>query len=183
MGILAGIVGVGLLAALAFFFWPEKQAVRQVIAPYKSFLNTTPAELSTDGTWIRVKDQTTLANKKGGLVWLEFTTLDSVTTSEKALYMNRWVQNFDGLSVITVFSGPEEERLGSSEAEVRRHFKGKRTNQLIYFDSNGTTTKSFEITQFPSSYLIDKEGNVVWEGKRNENLTLAEMKIKEETAK
>ena len=181
LGIVGGILGLGLILGLAFFLWPESKEVRAVKAPFKSFLNAKPTEITTGGEWIRVNDRTTLADKKGSVVWLEFTTLKSASSSEKSSHFRRWSENFGGsdFSIITIFSGPKEEELGSSIRDVRSHFKGQRTPQLVLFDTDGTTFDAYGINRFPTSYLINKEGVVVWEGMNNQNLTAAEMKLKE----
>ena len=182
LGIAGGVIALVLACGLGYFLWPEAKKPRVVAAPFKSFLNAQPTEIAPGGVWIRVRDETTLAAQKGNVVWLEFTTLESMESSEKKSYLRRWANNFKGknFSIITIFSGPKEELMGSSESQVRSHFRGQQTPQLVMFDKDGKTCEAYGIDQnFPTSYLINQEGVVVWEGMRNQNLTAAETKLME----
>ena len=92
-----------------------------------------------------------------------------------APHMQTWHEQWaeKGLVVISVENGPQSP-LAALEARVRA---GTLTHPVLH-DRDGRNTVLFAVQGFPSAYLIDRNGKVVWEGVPFRDVAALEAKVK-----
>lgn len=155
---LLGVLG---LAAVAAFALPACGQSKDSLA--RELAGKKPPELDlTGGTWFNAPGDTlSLAASLGKVVYLEFGFPTCPGCRFMAPYMQRWHEQWGekGLVVISVENGPQTP-ITSVEARVRA---GTVTHPLLH-DRDGRNTILFGIEGFPSAYLLDRNGKVVWEG-------------------
>ena len=175
-----GVVTVG--AVLGFMFWPEKKPVKTVYPDFKSLLQQPPISFSDDVDWL-ANEAGSLASLKGKVVWLEFNYTENYAYRTRAKMLVKWHDTFspEGLQIIHVVNGALDADLNASEADIRSVIRRTQPRYAMLLDPVGATSKKYEIRRYPTSYLISREGIVVWEGIRN--YTLAESRIREELDK
>ena len=136
-----------------------------------------PPELDlVGGTWFNVPGGAlSLASSLGKVVYLEFGFPTCPGCRFMAPHMQRWHEQWGekGLVVISVENGPQTP-LSSTEERVRA---GTITHPVLH-DAHGRNTVLFGIQGFPSAYLLDRNGKVVWEGVPFRNVTALEAKLK-----
>src|SRR4051812_5168653 len=76
-------------------------------------------------------------------------------------HLVKWQQRFgpDGLVVIEVDDGTTD-----TLVQVQAWATKATIPYPVLYDANGAMTKLYGISGFPSSYLISRDGVVVWEG-------------------
>ncbi len=76
-------------------------------------------------------------------------------------HLVRWHKEFSkqGLVVIEV----EDGRINSL-SEVQSHAQENELPYVIIHDGNGEITARFGIMAYPSAYVVDRSGKVIWEG-------------------
>jgi thiol-disulfide isomerase/thioredoxin len=136
-----------------------------------------PPELDlVGGTWFNVPGGTlSLASSLGKVVYLEFGFPTCPGCRFMAPHMQRWHEQWGekGLVVISVENGPQTP-FSSTEARVRA---GTVTHPVLH-DAHGRNTELFGVQGFPSAYLLDRNGKVVWEGVPFRNVPALEAKLK-----
>ncbi len=135
-----------------------------------------PPELDLEGgTWFNAPGGTlSLAACLGKVVYLEFGFPTCPGCRLMAPYMEKWHQRWGekGLVVISVENGPQT-RFASTEERVR----DRTVTHPVLFDAAGRNTDLFGIEGFPSAYLLDRNGKVVWEGVPIRDVEAVEAKI------
>ncbi len=136
-----------------------------------------PPELDvTGGTWFNVPPTgLSLGGSLGKVVYLEFGFPTCPGCHFMAPHMQRWWEQWSekGLVVISVENGPQSP-ISKLEERVRT---GEVTHPVLH-DADGRNTVLFGIEGFPSAYLLDRNGKVVWEGVPFRDVPALEAKIK-----
>src|SRR5262245_56542981 len=64
-----------------------------------------------------------------------------------------------GLRVVEVEYGPQTPR-----ATLDAHLASNSTRYPILYDEDGSVTQRFAVRGFPSAFIVDRAGKVVWHG-------------------
>jgi thiol-disulfide isomerase/thioredoxin len=97
-----------------------------------------------------------------------------------APHLDRWDSQFrdKGLRVIEVEYGPATS-LGELEANLRR----KGVAYPVLHDADGSVTQRFGVGAFPTAFLVNRIGRVVWHGFPGRDVAGVEARIRAELAK
>lgn len=78
-----------------------------------------------------------------------------------APHLERWDSELreQGLRVVEVEYGGATER-----AELERHLAAKRPAYPVLYDADGALAERFAVRGFPTAFLVDRNGLVVWHG-------------------
>ena len=128
---------------------------------YGHFVGTTPPALGPDGTWLVPGVASTLAGMRGQVVFLMFAFQTCPSCAQMTPYLQQWHDMYgpQGLSVVYVNNG----RM-SSEADAVKAIREQGLRFAYLHDPQGSSLQAFSIRAFPTAYVIDRTGKVVWEG-------------------
>jgi thiol-disulfide isomerase/thioredoxin len=129
---------------------------------YFSFLGKQPPEFVGDGTWITkppVGDS--LASMRGQVVFMVFSFQGCEGCKVFMPTLEQWGQRYQprGAAIIYVDNGAIDPFDYSLKA-VRQY----KISYALYHDPKANTVKAYGIRSFPTAYLLDKQGKVIWEG-------------------
>ncbi len=125
-----------------------------------SFTGRAPPPLAEGGTWI-VGTPTALSALKGRVVYLQFAFLHCGGCVPMMPYLVSWHAKYaaKGLAVLYVDNG------GVDGLEAARKEVGEQKLAFPFLhDSAGVTTRTYGVRSFPTAYVLDKTGTVVWNG-------------------
>ena len=76
-------------------------------------------------------------------------------------HLVRWHHEFadEGLVVVEVNDG----RIDNLDA-LQRHVRSEAIPFAVLHDAEGIVTSAYGVRAYPTAYLIDRDGNVIWEG-------------------
>jgi thiol-disulfide isomerase/thioredoxin len=119
----------------------------------------TPPEFPAAGTWIRPASAPDLTGLRGRVVFLRFSFLNCAACKEMAPHLVRWHRQYGskGLEVVEVDDGSVD-----SLEEVRAWCDREQIPHPVYYDSGGAMTASYRIRYYPSQFILDRTGNLVW---------------------
>jgi len=128
---------------------------------YGTFVGTTPPALGADGRWLVPGVANTLAGLRGQVVFLMFAFQTCPSCAQITPYLKQWHDMYgpQGLSVVYVNNG----RM-SSEADALQAIGEQGLRFAYLHDPQGSSLHAFSIRAFPTAYVIDRAGKVVWEG-------------------
>jgi len=181
----AKLFWLALLLALPFvvfhLWWPN--FYRDItFRTYQSYLNQTPPELVLDGDWLNTDSPLELQTLRGQVVWLQFGFCRCGGCIAMAPQLIEWQREFskDGFLVIEVYNGAADKQFFDDPLNVlRKHIADHQVQSPVLFDENGTNCDRYGVQGYPSGYLIDRDGQVVWEDCPHGNQARVEAKIRE----
>jgi thiol-disulfide isomerase/thioredoxin len=127
---------------------------------FLSFRGKAPPELAADGTWV-VGPKATLASLRGRVVYLQFAFLECGGCVPMMPFLHAWHRDHaaSGLSVVYV------DNAGVDRLEhARREAAAQRIGFSFFHDTSGETVRAYGVRAFPTGYVLDRRGVVVWEG-------------------
>jgi cytochrome c biogenesis protein CcdA/thiol-disulfide isomerase/thioredoxin len=112
--------------------------------------------------WFNVEQPLTMAGLRGQVVLVDFWTLSCINCVRTLPHLQRWHQRFAarGLVIVGVHT-PEfahEREAAQVQAAIRRHGLGYAVAQ----DNQYATWRAWGTRYWPSLYLVDREGRVVF---------------------
>lgn len=149
---------------------PEERPAPRAVPPaagmsdadplYFSYVGRAPPALSADGTWV-VGAPTTLEALKGRVVYLQFAFIHCGGCGPMMPYLKSWHEKHaaKGLSVVYVDNGGVD-----ALADARKEVAEQKIAFPWFHDALGATTRAYGVRSFPTAYVIDKAGKVVWDG-------------------
>ena len=128
---------------------------------YFSFLGKTPPEFVSDGTWVTPAVGPNLAALRGQVVFFVFSFQGCEGCKMFMPTLQQWAQTYQtrGATIIYVDNGAIDP-LDYAQKAV----KEQRVTYAYYHDPKANTVKAYGVRSFPTGYLLDKEGKVIWEG-------------------
>jgi thiol-disulfide isomerase/thioredoxin len=128
---------------------------------YGSFVGAAPPALGRDGKWLVPGVASTLEGMRGQVVFLMFAFQTCPSCAQMTPYMRQWHDMYgpQGLSVVYVNNG----RM-ASEADATKAIRDQGLRFAYLHDAEGSSLQAFSIRAFPTAYVIDRSGKVVWEG-------------------
>ena len=128
---------------------------------FADLLGKAPPPLAGGGRWLRADRRLTLESLRGRVVLLHFAFLKCPACSMVAPALERWRLGYaaEGLSVLYVDNGRRDTR-AEAEAAVR----DGTLPFAVYHDATEAATIAYAVRAYPTSYLIDRAGKVVWQG-------------------
>lgn len=128
---------------------------------YGSFQGGPPPALGTDGRWLTPGVAPTLEGMRGQVVFLMFAFQTCPSCAQMTPYLKQWQEMYgpQGLSVVYVNNG----RM-ASEAAATAAIREQGLRFAYLHDPEGSSLAAFRIRSFPTAYLLDRAGKVVWEG-------------------
>ena len=132
---------------------------------FKSLLGTAPQDLPAGGQWLTapvgvdVNSVPSLAALRGQVVYLHFAFSGCPSCGHMKPYLEQWqkIHGPNGFTVVFVCNGMMD------TLDKAKEFAGTHSFP-VYFDKGADATKQYAIRVFPMGYLLDRSGNVVWEG-------------------
>jgi len=132
---------------------------------FKTLLGSAPQELPAGGVWLTppvgvdIHSPPSLAALRGQVVYLHFAFSGCPSCGHMKQYLEQWqkVHGPNGFTVVFVCNGMMDTLAKAKEFAVGHSFP-------LYFDTGADATKQYGVRVFPMGYLIDRTGNVVWEG-------------------
>jgi thiol-disulfide isomerase/thioredoxin len=127
---------------------------------YASFRGRKPPELAADGTWV-TGGPATLASLRGRVVYLQFAFLHCGGCVPMMPFLHAWHRDHAaaGLTVVYV------DNAGVDRLEdARRAVRDERLPFAFFHDTSGQTVRAYGVRAFPTGYVLDRKGVVVWEG-------------------
>jgi thiol-disulfide isomerase/thioredoxin len=127
----------------------------------RSFMGRTPPDFPLGGTWIKTDGPLSLANLRGKVVLVQFSFIGCVFCRQMDPYLSEWHEKHsaDGFKVIEIDDGTSD-----TLDEVREWVAKDMIRYPVYYDAEGAMTAAYGIHSYPSRFLIDRDGKVVWEG-------------------
>ena len=130
------------------------------LAPAIRLENLGPAPEIANDTWINSDAPLTLASQRGKVVLMEFWTFGCINCQRVTPYIKQWHTDYagDDFQVITIHYpefGYEKEYDNVVQATV--------DNGITYpvaLDNDGRTWRAFRQRYWPTTYLIDKDGDI-----------------------
>lgn len=117
----------------------------------------------------------TLSQYKGKVVYLDFWASWCIPCRKSFPWMNSMEQKYSnkGLKIITI-------NLDKKEKAVEKFLKRYPAKFAVAYDPAGKTAEAYDVKGMPSSYLIDRNGNIIYThiGFRASNKNKLEAKIK-----
>ncbi|MFO0934008.1 MAG: TlpA disulfide reductase family protein [Planctomycetota bacterium] len=128
---------------------------------YGSYVGTTPPALGTDGKWLVPGLAPTLEGMRGQVVFLMFAFQTCPSCAQMTPYLKQWHDMYgpQGLSIVYVNNG----RM-ATEADATKAIRDQGLRFAYLHDTEGSSLHAFSIRAFPTAYVIDRSGKVVWEG-------------------
>jgi thiol-disulfide isomerase/thioredoxin len=128
---------------------------------YYSFAGREPPELAADGTWLTAAPAPSLYALRGQVVFVFFAFQGCPSCALMTPYLQQWHQMFgpQGLTVVYVNNG-----LMANDESARKAIAAESLAFPYFHDAKGETLRQYGIRSFPTAYLIDRQGKVVWEG-------------------
>lgn len=132
---------------------------------FKSLLGSAPQDLPTSGQWltapvgIDARSAPSLAALRGQVVYLHFAFSGCPSCGHMKPYLEQWqkIHGPNGFTVVFVCNGMMDTLDKAKEFASTHSFP-------LFYDKGAEATKQYAIRVFPMGYLIDRSGNVVWEG-------------------
>jgi thiol-disulfide isomerase/thioredoxin len=127
---------------------------------FLSFRGKAPPEFAADGTWVS-GGPATLASLRGRVVYLQFAFLRCGGCIPMMPFLHAWHRDYAsrGLTVVYVDNAGVD-RLD----DVRRAVRDEHIPFAFFHDTSGKTVHAYGVRAFPTGYLLDRKGTVVWEG-------------------
>lgn len=128
---------------------------------YGSYVGTTPPALGPDGKWLVPGLAPTLEGMRGQVVFLMFAFQTCPSCAQMTPYLKQWHEMYgpQGLSVVYVNNG----RM-ATEADATKAIREQGLRFAYLHDAEGSSLHAFSVRAFPTAYVIDRSGKVVWEG-------------------
>jgi cytochrome c biogenesis protein CcmG/thiol:disulfide interchange protein DsbE len=167
--------------AIFYFWWPN--FYRDITTkPYQSFLNQSPPELAPSGQWLNSQEPLTLQALRGKVVWLEFSFYRCGGCRAMTPQLAAWHQSFaeKGLVIIDVYNGQADRQYYSDpRAILQEQLRSESIPFPVLYDEHGASCDRYGVRGYPSGYLIDRNGKVIWEDCPHGNQSRVERKIRE----
>jgi hypothetical protein len=76
-------------------------------------------------------------------------------------HLVRWENTYraQGLSVVYVANGQRVDL-----ASIQQRIRGEGWTHAVLHDSTGSATAAYGVQAYPTAYILDRSGRVVWEG-------------------
>ena len=129
---------------------------------YFSYLGKAPPEFVSDGTWItRPPVGESLASMRGQVVFFVFSFQGCEGCKLFMPTLEQWAERYQtrGAAIIYVDNGAVDPFDYAVKA-VRE----QKISYAYYHDPKANTLKTYGVRSFPTAYLLDKQGKVIWEG-------------------
>lgn len=157
------------LLAISLFVLPIIAQSAATAAPAKDF--TLP---------IRNGGEVSLSKLKGQVVYVDFWATWCPPCRKSFPWMNEIQQRYanDGLQIVAI-------NLDKEQAPVEKFLREMSPSFIIALDPEATTAERFDVQVMPTSFLVDRNGNVILthRGFRNKDTGALEEKIKSLLAK
>lgn len=97
-----------------------------------------------------------------------------------APHLDRWDSQFrdKGLRVIEVENGR-----ATSPETLAAHLQRKQIGYSVLYDADGSLAERFGVQAFPTAFLVNRVGKVVWHGYPGRDVAGVEARIQAELAK
>jgi thiol-disulfide isomerase/thioredoxin len=128
---------------------------------YYDFMGRGIPELSSDGAWIVKGPAESMAGLRGRVVFVMFAFQTCPSCALMTPYLKQWHEMFaqQGLSIVYVNNG-----LMSGIDSVRDAVATQHLLFPYFHDAKGSTIVSYGVRSFPTAYLVDRTGRVIWQG-------------------
>lgn len=97
-------------------------------------------------------------------------------------YLIKWHETYagEGLRIITVYNGAVDRQFSPDPlGDLQKHLRSEKVSFPVMYDEGGATCDSYGVQGYPSGYLLDRKGSVIWEDCPNGNQARVERKIRE----
>ncbi len=156
------VVGILIVAALTYATGLSKQLLVPVggSAEYKSSESATAPELA-NGDWIN-SEPLKLNDLRGRVVLIEFWTFGCYNCRNTLPFVKSWDEHYrdKGLTVIGVHS-PEFDEERNVE-HLRREISSLGIRYAVVTDNEYETWSSYKVEAWPTVFLLDKQGRILW---------------------
>jgi len=128
---------------------------------YFSFLGKELPDLAPDGVWLTPGISSSISGLRGQVVYLQFAFQSCPSCGLTTPYLQQWQQSYgpQGLSIIYVNNGLMANREAAEKAIAEQKLL------FPYFhDPSGESLRIYGVRAFPTAYVVDRAGKVVWEG-------------------
>jgi thiol-disulfide isomerase/thioredoxin len=127
----------------------------------RSFIAAAGPGFPAGGASINSDGPLDLDKLRGKVVLLQFGFVGCVFCRKMDPYLLKWHERFasQGLTIIEVDDG----KIDKLE-KVRDWVARDKIPYPVYYDANGAMTRQYGISSYPASFLIGRDGKVVWEG-------------------
>lgn len=134
----------------------------------QSIVGSTAPEI-VGSQWINSKDPVLMKDRKGKVTLIHFWTFACINCKNNLPAVKRLTEKFKDQGVVTV-------GIHTPEIEIEKNFEEvtKRTAKLgieypVVFDGDFKNWKSYQVTAWPTLYVVDKKGKIRggWIGELN----------------
>ena len=167
------------VGAIFHYLWPD--FYRDItFRPCLSFWGQVPPELVASGEWINSHEPLTLQSLRGNVVWLEFSFYRCGGCRMMTPQLVEWHRKYakKGLVIVDVYNGEADKQYSDDPlADLQGHVMKERVRYPVLLDEAGTNCSRYGVEGYPSGYLLDRDGKVVWEDAPHGNQARVERKI------
>jgi thiol-disulfide isomerase/thioredoxin len=141
---------------------------------FHSFRGKAPPELDAEGTWVN-GGPATLASLRGRVVYVQFAFLHCGGCIPMMPFLHAWHRDHaaEGLTVLYVDNAGVD-RID----DARRAVRDEHIPFSFFHDTAGRTLRAYGVRAFPTAYVVDRAGKVVWEGQPGGQEAAVEAAIK-----
>ena len=120
-----------------------------------------PPELSSDGTWVTPAPAPDLAGLRGNVVFLVFSFQNCEGCKIFMPTLQQWAETYQrrGATILYVDNGVID-----SLDFAKKSMQEQRSTYAYFHDTKAVTIKNYGVRSFPTAYLLDKRGVVIWQG-------------------
>ncbi len=128
---------------------------------YLNFMGQVPPELSSDGSWVTPASASSLAGLRGSVVFLVFSFQNCEGCKIFMPTLQQWAETYQrrGATILYVDNGAVDPLDYAKKA-----MKENRSTYSYFHDTKANMIKSYGVRSFPTAYLLDKQGKVIWQG-------------------
>ena len=79
--------------------------------------------------------------------------------------MVKWHDKYssEGLVIVNIFHGPTDALYGINVDDIEAHLEEEKATFPVLYDSDGSTCEAYGVRGYPSTYLLGRDGKVIWE--------------------
>lgn len=127
-----------------------------LVAALAAFSATAAAEKAPDFTFRHNNKPVKLSSLKGRVVYLDFWASWCEPCRKSFPWMNEMHKRYGGDGLVVIGVNLDQER-----SEAARFLASTPARFDIVYDAEGKLAERYNVTAMPSSYLIDRHGNIV----------------------
>ena len=79
--------------------------------------------------------------------------------------MVKWHEKYSSqdLVIVNIYHGPTDALYGIKVDDIQSHLEQEKASFPVLYDSDGKTCEAYGVRGYPSTFLLGRNGKVIWE--------------------